>query len=712
MTKKKKRKKAPPPKPLKKTDWRKVLSVWGIIIMSLHFLSLFVFPEIFDMPEVFERTWGFHFISYFSTPVIILFYLIGFGVCIPPVNRKIVQVFESFFSGDLQSKLAKHKYLLFTAAGLIAIPIFWALRAKYGFLGDGYLRVQNALQKEFIRNEFGCIYLLHYFHKLLNVFTAVDGSTSFAVYSCLTGGLFVFFLLVLADELGKTFLQKAAIFLFVISFGTIQHFFGYIEVYGIVIDLLLLYIYLSIVVIRDRLHVIVPLILLILAFMGHFVTITFFPSYLFLFYAKVLWKIPLFRKRSTFIVLGIISLPFIYFAGKKYVLPLLMPLLPKPDGRLTLFSPVHFWEFFNGQVLASGMGIIVLFVLIFLVIKKKMRLNLTIWFLIVTSVFPFLNAFAHEEVRGSGDWDLASIPAIPYMILAAYLLFSLYREKVYVKILKHALLIIIVFTFINTLPWVIINSTDKSIDMFADMIETDPGRYYIDHPAPMVLSIIFNTAGLEDEAFEQYKKGYEQYPNDPRMYNNYAGVLMGKNRYEEALPILEKCFEKFPYYANGLRKLLLCYEQLNMPDKAFSALQMFFFMLNRQEKVITSFYDPGEMLQYGIALSQRYAENNYYTEAENILLKLKELLPGEAAVYYNIALLKEKTGNYDEVINISRQIISQVPKYPNPYPLLARTYEKKNMKKEAIEVLEQYMQFIQNEEQKKQISEEIERLRK
>jgi len=658
------------------------------------------------------RIWGFNHISYYSLPVIILFYLIGFSVCIPVINRRITKLFETIFTIELQEKITKYKFIIFGVISLLSIAVFWLFRAKYGFLGDGYLRVQHALQKEFIRNEFGCIYLLHYFYTFLNGTFGTDGPTTFAIYNCITGGLFIFVLLILSSELGNNFFQKSAIFLFVISIGTVQHFFGYIEVYGIVLVLLLIYIYLSILCIRDRINILFPLLFLILANIGHFVSITFFPSFIFLFYAKVLWRIPLFRKKSTFIALGVSAIPLALFVGKRYVFGLLMPIFPKPDGRLTLFSPVHIWEFINGQIIASGMGILTILVLIFLTIKKKMKLNLILWFLAVTSFFSFINAFSHEQVRGSGDWDLAAIPSIPFTIMAAYLLFYLFREKIHLKILKFTITIIIIFTLMNTIPWIVINATDKSIDKFTNMIETDPARYYINHPAPMVLSIIFNTAGLKNESLKQYRKGMERYPDDPRNYNNYAGALLRYNRVDEALEILEIVFNKFPGYALPLRQLGAIYESRNQQEKFLLVLQRLFLLYDQQKELVTRYFNNREIGQYGLKLGQIYFESKNLNEAENILSKAIEIAPQDPRLYYHLALTKSITGEIDEAINICVELITQIPQYENPYSLLAQLYEEKNMIEDALSILEKYLELTDNADKKIEIQSEIQRLKK
>ena len=93
----------------KECDWYSRISMIGISIIVLHFLFLFIFPAIFNFPEIFKRTWGFHHISYFSMPYIILFYLIGISVCIPQINKRIVKFFEIIFSENVKNKLKNNK---------------------------------------------------------------------------------------------------------------------------------------------------------------------------------------------------------------------------------------------------------------------------------------------------------------------------------------------------------------------------------------------------------------------------------------------------------------------------------------------------------------------------------------------------------------------------------------------------------------------------
>ncbi len=77
--------------------------------------------------------------------------------------------------------------------------------------------------------------------------------------------------------------------------GTIQHFLGYIEIYAIEIVLLVIYLYYAILCIRDKVSIWVPIVVMMIAHAAHLTATMFMPSLIFLFYAKVLWKYPVFK---------------------------------------------------------------------------------------------------------------------------------------------------------------------------------------------------------------------------------------------------------------------------------------------------------------------------------------------------------------------------------------------------------------------------------
>lgn len=486
------------------------------------------------------------------------------------------------------------------------------------------MKVAHVLEKRLLYNEFGAIYLLHYFYKSLNYLFGFDGKTALVLYSCLSGGLFVLFALFIADELGRTFYQKSSIFLFVVSFGTIQQFCGYIEVYALVSVISAIYIYFSILYINDKVNIILPVLVIFGGSLCHLASMMFIPSLIFLFYAKVLWKAPLFRKKQTILLTIFFFLVAIYLLLKRYASPLVLPILKTPDVNFTLFSFTHFWEFFNSQVLASGMGLFLIITLVFIAIRKKAKINLLLWFLGMASLFPLCAIFTFDAILGSADWDILSFPCIVYNVMAIYLLFYLFGEKEQIGNLKYAVTILITFMFLHTLPWLLINASDKSIERIQEIVETDPGTYYIGHPPSMVLAELFRLNGLENESLRMFKEAYENYPRDIRAQYNYASALLRKHDLDTALPILENLYDNYPFYSPPIGALAAVYESQKETDKLIAVLRRLFELYKHQREFVTDYYSRDKLVQL-FSLFEDSLLRQYGSDSDELQLLRSEL---------------------------------------------------------------------------------------
>jgi hypothetical protein len=250
----------------------------SIGFVLLHFLFLFIFPHIFNVPQIFERMWGFHFITYFSFPVIAIFYALALSLCVPFFANLLVESTTHWVTGDFRKLLASRKEIIFILIALGTIPLFCLCNAKYGLLGDNLLRVGNVVDNKILPDERGSILILHGVYKLLHGYFYIDGLGSFRMFSNLCGGVFIYLSLRIADELGRTFFEKVIVFLSYISFATIQHFCGYIEVYGCTVMMLTGYLYTSIRCINGKVRLVVPVLCLVLAVWCHLVSLMFVPS--------------------------------------------------------------------------------------------------------------------------------------------------------------------------------------------------------------------------------------------------------------------------------------------------------------------------------------------------------------------------------------------------------------------------------------------------
>jgi len=190
----------------------------SICVIAIHFCFLYVFPHIFAVPRIFGRTWGFHFITYFSAPVQAAFYALALALCVPPVAPSFANLLSRPFSDKVKSYLSQRKEILFVSVSVLSIPVFRLLNAKYALLGDNFGIVERAVNNTFMPDECGAIFILHCFYKVMHALFSMDGIGSIRVFSNLCGGVFIYLSLRIAQEMGTTFLEKVSIFLFYVSF--------------------------------------------------------------------------------------------------------------------------------------------------------------------------------------------------------------------------------------------------------------------------------------------------------------------------------------------------------------------------------------------------------------------------------------------------------------------------------------------------------------
>ena len=548
--------------------------VWTPAILWLLFLALHAFVVFSGSSHsseynILSRTWGLNNISYYSLPWILLFYGIGISLCIPVVNQWFNDIIDHAVGSKMFQEVDSRKYLksfIFLLIGIYSIVLFRFFQIKYNFLGDMDIRVQQTIKQEFVDTEALTMFVMYYIYKVLNALGGLTGIQTFRWVSYFSGGIFVVTTLFLADELeiGKT--QKTLFFLFYICFGTIQIFFGYVEVYCLPALSVLVYLYTGVLYIKGRVTSTVPMIALIVAIGLHVLSVALIPSIIvLLFYRKyekwiVMCKITIIH----FMSLVVVAIPILYIIapaiGVEYFI---VPFTKSSNDQqlMTLLSIEHLWEFFNSQVLAGGMGFFLFFLILFISIKKKMKYDITMWFFATGGLGMLFLAFITNAVRGSGDWDILAFPSLVYNIFGIYGVFTVPWPKPELYRYRYIVPIFLVFNLMNTIAWIGINASNKSITKIEHMIIGDPGNYYQQKfPDELSLAFVYNGNGLEEKAIEFFKKAYDLHRDNYVTHFNYAGKLLERNEPEIGIKILENIIRVYPQHPAAYKSLMTYYK--------------------------------------------------------------------------------------------------------------------------------------------------------
>lgn len=594
-----KNKKRPRPisQPIKKVDLEypadksiRNISIFSFTAIVLHVLFIFVLKNNDESYRFLNRTWGFNHVSYYPLPLIILFYTIAAIFLYKRTNELVYGFLTQIASFDFINFLRKYRIAFFFSISAICVCFFLLFKIKYPFLGDLDLRVDQTISKHFIREDYGTMYTFYYLFQLLHSLWHVIPRQAFVIGSAFSGGIFIFVSLLIANELGKNLFQKVVISLFSTAIGSTQFYFGYLEVYALPAAFFALYIYTCILCLKGKINIIFPIIVLAVTVWLHFLGIGLAPSLVVLAYKKYFYKWPVMDVVTTkrFVIFITCCLPLPYIIGPKLGVNGIMLQPSNTDTRfsnhLTLFSPVHIWEFINSQMLASGIGFFALLFITYKAIRNKIKFDAILWFLASASFFPLYITFITDSSRGSGDWDTMAFPAIMYSILVIYCFIYNYSNS-RTPVLKYVSSILIAFNLLNLVTWVGINASDKSIKKIADMLETDPGTYYVRNMrVDMQLALMYRQNGLIEESHTYYNKILAKNIPDVRIYYNYALSLMEDGDTTAGIAIMKRCVEKFPFYAMPYNALLQFYSTRKL-DKLAIPLVLRMFESYRQQPI-------------------------------------------------------------------------------------------------------------------------------
>ena len=189
-----------------------------------------------------------------------------------------------------QSQLAQALFAAFS------LPIFYLARVPHTRWGDAYLLVKGMAHPD-VRLMYNWQAPLDtYVHALLFRWGEAalgwsDGLPAYWIISSLAGAAAVWVLLKLAGDVGRANVERWAIFLIMISLGSVQLFFGYPENYTLISLLILTYFWLSWRYARGRASIWIPSLVLALAHGFHPSTLVLQPS---------LWLLALLVERRDF----------------------------------------------------------------------------------------------------------------------------------------------------------------------------------------------------------------------------------------------------------------------------------------------------------------------------------------------------------------------------------------------------------------------------
>ena len=614
-------------------------------LIVIHLVASF-FPR--------SRLWGINQLHYFSLELRIVLSAIGLLISVPQINRILAKTLARLFAQIADRFKKTNRYYKYAAISWLSLIPLWLLRAKTPLLGDGYLRageLKMGILVPFTEP------LDFYLHLLVFRVFGLDGYTTYEVLSCIAGALYIFLVFLIADLWGKGGKEKWFVFLILTTMGAGQLFFGYIESYTFQYVTIVAYLFFGIRYLKQKSGFVWPCLFFLLATSFHLSTLFLLPSLFYLAFVRIPEEKGLKVKRFKFVNLMSLAYVIILIGVGLYLLrayslegsskPFLI--YPFGDGEsfYSFFSPAHFLDFLNHQLLVSPVILVLWLVPIVFFRKVSNFKENVVKFLILTVIGSFAFAlFVDPKLGYARDWDLFAFAGLGATLLGAYLVVSILTKEKTLE-LTGATLILVATSFMFTLPWICINaSEEKSEARFEDLLRIDgkraPGGYE-------TMACYFRDKGEHEKTVELWKKAIAINPL-PRYFVLLGNAYLRLKRYDQAI----EYYERFIQIAPDDKNIDFVYKSL------------------------------------GVCL----AGEGRYDEA---IFKLKiaiNLNPDEVSYYYALGNILGKAGRYEEAVPYFEMSLKLDPGNVYAHKVLGITYARIGKKEKGKRYLEEYLKSM------------------
>jgi tetratricopeptide (TPR) repeat protein len=679
-----------------------VSAVFCGVILLAHFIAS-LFPH--------NRVWGINHLAYFPLYIRIIVMVLSFSAFIPWINRGMRMIARKPLLSIYERISGNKPYLWYAGFSFLAMGLFWVLRSRTYFWGDGLGLVSTLNRGGVIRmwSELLEVLLHLNLYKLLNLLFSADALLTYQVVSIVGGGIFVFFVFLFSEYLGKDLFEKVFVFSILSTMGSVQLFFGYVEHYSFAYVTVFAYLVLSLRWIDKGGTVLWAVLPFVMALAFHFSSFYLLPSLAYLLLLKretrvnkkVIWGLEL----GLFLI-GILFLFHVFESKPGLIRIFVLPVEHKFAPGYTSLSWAHLLDLLNEHLLTSPVGLVLVSAVFAIVGRKSDFKSSAVRFLLLVTGFQLLFHFVIDPGLGAPrDWDLFSTLSLGYTILALLLFLKLGRGLV---TFKYVATILVTISFFSTLPWVVLNTSEgKSLQRFRDMMDLDPKRSRTGH---YLLAQYLDEKGMTEEAERENQKQREIFPEVALLEEGIECYNQG--RFAEALDIFQRAIEENPVFPDVHFFLARTYCRQGVLDLAE----------REYEKAIKL---KPEYVQAHIDLARMHAAKGKWKEAIGHYQRVLKLDVKDPQVYTDLGkictlrneldqaaknfkkaiLIKEdfveahlglgavffKLDHVDEAVGEYQKVIKLKPDSEHVYLLLAELYIRKGLKEEAIKSLEEFL---------------------
>ncbi len=537
--------------------------------------------------------------------------------------------------------------------------MYYLLRAKTHYLGDGLLRVKEL--------EIGVWWLPteplaqaanYLIYKITSSLFGFNATTAVEAVSYLGGIFYYFALLGFVKSTVRNATAQLPAFILLYFSGMTVLFCGYAETYMLLPGLMAMFFTAGVKTAQGKSSPLLTLFLFLLLVFFHFKSLILAPCVAYLAYTNFKDKS---RSHAALAVTSIIvALVAAVIVPRLSNLPTLSAagfLLPFAAGgtEYTLFSPQHLLDILNQLLLISAAPLIILLALCIPTARPRLSLDRPLLF--VAWALPGATAMLillHSRLGYAVDWDLFSSATLAVSFFAVMLIAR--REKF--QITRSAAVALASVGFISFSAFAAVNSQfDVAVKRQVDILSLYGKEGAIGFES--MGNHLINT-GQSALAEQMWRKSLFLRPH-VRMYANLAQLSLNEGRIPDAKYYSEKGLELDSTHAtlwNHLGVALTRYGELAVAERA---------LLNAVR------FDPNNAdyhHNYSIMLTQAQR----WDEAETQSREALRLQPDDLTILTGLGIALTNAGKLAEAENVLLQIIARESSYGEPYFHLGRVY--------------------------------------
>ncbi len=617
------------------------VSTMLIILFSCIYLVLLLAPIAY--PASF---WGIDNLSYF-----------GWGIRVAVLAASVAAAFllHSLVSYVSWKKSAR-RVIVYFLCPLLLLVLFYILRVKTHYLGDGLLRAED-LEKGtwLLPTEFLASLINALSYRLTSAWFGFSSFQAVALVSYISGVLFYFADLYLVRSLFTSAGDRVWAMVVLLFSGMTLLFCGYVESYLLLPAAIALFLGTSVRAFKDQLSPGWPLAVYLLLLLLHLSSVYLLPAVALFSYFQFKehhrkWGI---AGVATIVasLLVVLILPALSSQITEGAIKSLIPLSPAADS-YWLFSGLHLSDIVNELYLTAGPALII--ILSFLISRRRIspgNHNLRN-FLLVAVAGAFLYLILLDPRLGyAGDWDLFASTGVVITTLALFLISSAKGKGIShiarVSLMAAALAIFGSYALVNANDSI---SMKREIEVYP--LYGERGGIELE-----LMGANLKRRNMLDDAERVWRMAIKLRPH-PRTYSRLAEVMTKRNRLSEAR-----------YYAEEGLKV----------DSTFAALHVILGIIDVREDNFEEAetqlkdaikYDPNDGSPY-LTLGLMYSNLKRYSEAETQLRKALQFNPNNASALYALSNCLFYEHKLPEAEAKAREAVRLQPNQSMNYRLLA-----------------------------------------